>query len=76
MHTERFFNQLQIFMHLYQHTKNRAIPSIHYGDITDLKILQPDWLIAFSPISFGTSIFKFTTNNLTNIRTELEEMYY
>ena len=40
--TQTFFNQLFIFMNLYQHAKNKAVSSVCAGDIADLKI---HWLV-------------------------------
>ena len=48
---KKFFDELLIFVILYQHTKNQAISWICSGDIVDLKMLQCDWLRAFCPIS-------------------------
>ena len=42
MSTQKFFNQLLIFMNLCQHAKNQAVLFCS-GDIPDLKILQSDW---------------------------------
>ena len=44
MPKQNIFNQLSIFVNLYQHAKNEAVSSIPYGEIVDLKILQSDWL--------------------------------
>ena len=45
------FNQLLLFVNLYQHAKNEAVSSICYGEMLDLKILQSEWLRALWPIS-------------------------
>ena len=50
----KMFNKLLIFMKLYQHAQNKAISSIFYGDIADIKMLPFDWLRTFSPISQET----------------------
>ena len=44
---QNIFEQLLIFVNLYQHAKNKAVSSICSGEIIDLKILQSDWLRAF-----------------------------
>ena len=51
MHNPQFFDQLLIYVNLYQHVKNQAISLICSGDKVDKKILQSDWLRAFWPIS-------------------------
>ena len=51
MHTHEVFDQLLIFMNLYQHIKNKAILYVCYRDMVDLKILQFDWPRAFWPRS-------------------------
>ena len=33
MPTQKFFNQILIFVNLYQHAKNQFIPSVHSSDI-------------------------------------------
>ena len=38
-------------MYLHQYAKNQTFLSICSRDIVNLKILQPDWLRAFWPIS-------------------------
>ena len=45
-------------MNLYQHAKNQGISSICSGYIFDLKILQPDWLRTFCPISQETDFLQ------------------
>ena len=45
------FNQLLIFMNLYQYVKNQAISSFCSKDTDVVKILQSDWLRTFRPIS-------------------------
>ena len=50
MANQTIFDQLLIFVNLYQHAKNEAVSSIGSGQIIDLKILQSDWLRAFWPI--------------------------
>ena len=47
MPQQKLFNQLLIFVNLYQHTKNVAVWSICTGEILDLKILRSEWLRAF-----------------------------
>ena len=47
MANQKVFNQLLIFMNLYQHAKNEAVSSICFGEIVELKIQQSDWLRAF-----------------------------
>ena len=50
MPNQKKFNQLLIFVNLYQHAKNEAVASIYSRELIDLKILQSHWLTAFSPI--------------------------
>lgn len=45
------FDQLSIFVNLYEHANNRAISLICFEKIVDFKILQSNWLRAFWPIS-------------------------
>ena len=47
----KVFDQLLIYVDLYQHVKNKAISLICSGDMVDKKILQSDWLRTFWPIS-------------------------
>ena len=47
----KIVSQLVIFVNFYQHAKNEAVSSICSGEIGHLKILQPDWLGGFWPIS-------------------------
>ena len=51
MPNQTIFDQILIFVNLYQHVKNEAVSSISSGEKVDLKILQSDWLRAFWPIS-------------------------
>ena len=51
MPNQKIFDQLLIFVNLYQHAQNEAMPLICSGGIGDLKTLQSDWLRAFWPIS-------------------------
>ena len=51
MPNQEIFNQLLIFMNLYQHAKNEAVSPPCSGEIVDLKILESHWLRAFWPIS-------------------------
>ena len=66
---QKLFNQLLIFVNLYQHTENQAVSLIHSEEILDLKILQSEWLAAFWPIvqeqnfSQGEDFYRNTVNN-------------
>ena len=51
MPIQKLFDQLLIYVNLYQHAKNQAILFIFSGDMIDCKILQSDWLKTFLPIS-------------------------
>ena len=51
MPNQKNFNQLLIFVSYYQHAKNEAVSSICSEEIVNLKIMQPDCLRAFWPIS-------------------------
>ena len=44
---QNVFDQILIFVNLYQHAKNEAMSLICSGEVVHLKILQSDWLIAF-----------------------------
>ena len=50
MSTQRFFDQLLIYVTLYQHARHQPISLTNSGDTADEKILQSDWLIIFWPI--------------------------
>ena len=45
---QKNFNQVLIFMNLYQHAKDMTVSPICSGEIFDLKFLQSDWLRASS----------------------------
>ena len=45
------FDQLLIFVNMYQHAEDEAVSSICSGEIVDFKIVQSDWLRAFWPLS-------------------------
>ena len=75
------FDELLIFVNLYQHAKNEAVSLICNGEIIDLKILKSDGLKAFWSISLeqdfsrmpdlGKSIanninFDYRTNSVKN----------
>ena len=49
MSTQRFFDQLLIYVTLYQHARHQPISLTNSGDTADEKIMQSDWLI-FWPI--------------------------
>ena len=51
MLNQKIFDQLLIFINLYQHAKNEVVSSICTGEIVDLKILPSDCLRTFWPIS-------------------------
>ena len=51
MPIQQFFNQLLVFMNLYEYAKNQAVLSFRSGHIADLQTLQFDWLRAFLYIS-------------------------
>ena len=57
MPTPKKFNQLLIFMNLYQHAKNQFIPSVHSSDTVSFKVPSYDWPHAFltmpSPKTFS-----------------------
>ena len=76
MPKQKIFDQLLIFVNLYQHTKNEAISSICSGEIVDLKILQSDWLRAFWPISqeqdFSQNFQNFQNLLFIIVRIDLE----
>ena len=48
---QKLFNQLLIFVNLYQHAKNEAVSYICSEEMLHLKISQSEWLQAFWPIS-------------------------
>ena len=45
------FDQLLIFVNMYQHAEDETVSSICSGEIVDFKIVQSDWLRAFWPLS-------------------------
>ena len=47
MSSPKIFNQLLLYVNLYQHAKNEVVSLIYSGEIVDLKIMQFDWLRAF-----------------------------
>ena len=51
MPTQKSFEQILVYVKLYQHAKNQAISLICSRDMVDKKILQSDWLKTFWPIS-------------------------
>ena len=51
MPNQKIFDQLLVFVNLYQHAKNETVSSICSREIVDLKILQSDWQRALWPIS-------------------------
>ena len=51
MPTQKCFDQILIYVILYQHAKNQAISLIYSRDMVDQKIMQSDWLRTFRPIS-------------------------
>ena len=70
MATQKNFDQLLIYVNLYQYVKNQAISLIHSGDMIDWKILQSDWLRTFWPKSQKSFFFQIrdlcrnTANNI------------
>ena len=43
MPTQKNFDQLLIFVNLYQHAKNQFIPSVHSSDTVNFKVPSHDW---------------------------------
>ena len=43
MPTQKNFDQLLIFVNLYQHAKNQFIPSLHSSDTVNFKVHSHDW---------------------------------
>ena len=43
MPTQKIFDQLLIFVNLYQHAKNQFIPSVHSSDTVSFKVPLLDW---------------------------------
>ena len=43
MSSQKFFDQLLIFVNLYQHAKNQFIPSVHSSDTVNFKVPSHDW---------------------------------
>ena len=70
MPNQNIFNQLLIFVNLYQHAKNEAVSSICSAEIVDLKTLQSEWLMAFwliSPDQDPSQIEDLCRNTANNI---------
>ena len=40
---QKIFDQLLIFVNLYQHAKNQFIPSVHSSDTVNFKVPSHDW---------------------------------
>ena len=59
MATPKFFDQLLIYINLYQHPKNQAISIICSWYMVDWKILQSDWLRTIWPISQEPKLPKY-----------------
>ena len=57
MSNHKIFNQLLIYLNLYQHTKYYAASSICFGDMVHLKILECDWLRPFWSISWEQNFY-------------------
>ena len=71
MPNQKIFDQLLIFVNLYQHAKNADVSSICSGEIVDFKILQSDWLITFWQISQElkfSQIWNLCENTANNIK--------
>ena len=70
MPTPIFFNQLLISMNLYQNAKNRGFLSVLHRGIVDLKMLQPDWPIAFWNVSYKPDFSQIwdLSKNTANIK--------
>ena len=51
MPNQKIFDKVLIFVNLYQHAKTCTVSSICSGEMVNLKILEPDWLRPFWPIS-------------------------
>ena len=70
MPIQKYFDQLLIYVNLYQHAKNQVISLICSGDMVDQKILQSDQLRTFWPISQEPEFSQIwdlcrnTTNNI------------
>ena len=61
MPTPKNFDQLLIFVNLYQHAKNQFIPSVHFSDTVSFKVPQHDW-----PQTFLTmlKLYQYAKNKL------------
>ena len=49
--TQKYFDQLLVYVNLNQYAKNQATSFICSGDMVEKKILQSDWLRKFCPVS-------------------------
>ena len=47
MLAKKIFDQLLIFPIMYQHAKNKFIPSVHSSDTVNFRVPSQDWLHAF-----------------------------
>ena len=75
--TKKYFDQLLIYVNLYQHTKNQAISLICSGNMLDWKILQSDWLKTFWPVSQElkfSQIWDLCRNIANNINFNIEQI--
>ena len=55
--TQKSFDQLLIFMNLYQHAKNQFIPFVHSSDTVNFRVQIPDWKYPFFTM-LNQNIFK------------------
>ena len=62
---QKIFDQLLIFVNLYQHAKNQFIPSVHSSDTVNFKVPSHDWPHSFltmpTPKTFKSIFMKFTS---------------
>ena len=71
MATQKNFDQLLIFVNLYQHAKNQFIPSAHSSDTVNFKVPSHDWPHPFltmpTPETFKlifTKLYQYAKNKL------------
>ena len=64
MHNQKIFDQLLIFVNLYQHAQNETVSALFSVVMTDLKILQSEWLTEhFGIFSQIKDLCRNTANN-------------
>ena len=82
MSEQKLFNELLIFVNLYQHAKNEVVSSTCSGEMLDSELLQTEWIRVFWPVSLEQhfsqreDLYRNTANNIhSHYRGNSEEKY-